>query len=284
MIGRWRAAWAALVLGYLCAAAVACAGGLKTGSTPAGTETLSVAAGADQAAVDARATFPPGPQGALIAEGYRLITQTSTLLPRNVTARMSCAACHTNAGRVPHAGSFLGLYALFPQWNKRAHRFIALQDRIAECFLYSMNGTPPAYSSREMIAMTAYIAWLSRGAPVGVGFPGQEPVRIAAGPPNVADGARLYTQRCAECHGADGNGVGLTYPPLWGPQSFNDKAGMAHLTRMAPFVRVAMPLNAPGSLTDQQALDVAAFVLTHSRPHFRANRLIAFPPQPASFF
>ena len=33
------------------------------------------------------------------------------------------------------------MYGRFPQWNSRAHRVIALQDRIAECFLYSMNGT-----------------------------------------------------------------------------------------------------------------------------------------------
>jgi cytochrome c len=36
---------------------------------------------------------------------------------------------------VPHGGSFLGIYATFPQWNKRSHRFIALQDRLDDCFL-----------------------------------------------------------------------------------------------------------------------------------------------------
>jgi cytochrome c len=29
-----------------------------------------------------------------------------------------------------------------------------------------MNGMPPAYNSREMEALVAYIAWLSRGQPV----------------------------------------------------------------------------------------------------------------------
>ena len=88
-----------------------------------------------------------------------------------VRAQMSCAACHIAAGTQPRGGSFIGLYGRFPQWNKRAHRVIALQDRIAECFLYSMNGKPPAYSSKAMIAIVAYIAWLSRGVPVGAKQP-----------------------------------------------------------------------------------------------------------------
>jgi hypothetical protein len=47
-----------------------------------------------------------------------------------------------NGGTVARGGTFVGTYARFPQWNKRSKRVIALQDRLAECFLYSMNGTP----------------------------------------------------------------------------------------------------------------------------------------------
>lgn len=245
----------------------------------------SSAASSQLALANATATFPPGAQGALIRYGHDLIADTPHLAPQYVTAQMSCAACHAADGRQAHAGSFIGTYARFPQWSKRAHRFIALQDRLAECFLYSMNGKPPAYSSREMIALTAYIAFLSRGAPTGVGFPNQGPVALQPGlKPNPADGARIYAARCSACHGVDGAGSGLQYPPLWGPHSFNDKAGMSRLDRIAPFVRAAMPLNAPGSLTDQQALDVAAFVISRPRPHFKASRLIEFPAQRADYF
>ena len=84
-------------------------------------------------------------------------------MPKNVRVRMNCAACHLGGGTIARGGSFVGTYSQFPQWNKRSHRVIALQDRLAECFLYSMNGTPPAYQSKEMIALVAYISWLSRG-------------------------------------------------------------------------------------------------------------------------
>ena len=80
---------------------------------------------------------------------------------------LACSDCHLEAGTKKFGLPVFGLYGDFPQWNRRAHRVIALQDRIAECFLYSMNGRPPAYDSKAMIAIVAYISWLSRGVPVG---------------------------------------------------------------------------------------------------------------------
>jgi thiosulfate dehydrogenase len=147
-----------------------------------------------------------------------------------------------------------------------------------------MNGTPPSPNSREIVAMTAYIAWLSRGAAVGQGFPGQGFVAVhAPRPPDVTAGAKTYAAQCSACHGADGAGnAAAKFPPLWGPTSFNDGAGMN--TKMAAFVKANMPLGRGGSLSDQEAVDVSAFVLSHSRPHFEADRTITFPPEPASFF
>jgi thiosulfate dehydrogenase len=162
---------------------------------------------------------------------------------------------------------------------------IALQDRLAECFLYSMNGRPPDYNSREMIALVAYIAYLSRGTPVGATpDPAVKLTRFL--PPQRASAARgavLYAQSCAACHGAKGAGSAV-FPPLWGATSFNSGAGMHRLWTMASFVRYNMPQNAPGSLTDQQAYDVAAYVLSHARPRFQGKRPVTFPSQPAKFF
>ncbi|MDQ6767789.1 MAG: c-type cytochrome [Candidatus Eremiobacteraeota bacterium] len=274
-----RNAVISIALAAACCTAVACAAAHR-GNGPSGPLTLT-----NQATVNATATFPPGPQGELIGSGRDLITQTPRFAASFITARMSCAACHPRSGTQPHVGSLLGSYARFPQWNKRAGRFIALQDRIAECFLYSMNGKPPAYNSHEMVAITAYIAWLSRGAPVGAGFPNQGPLAVhAPAAASVSRGAAIYGARCTSCHGASGNGVGMTFPPLWGPQSFNDKAGMSRMDRIVPFVKVAMPQNAPGTLTAQEATDVAAFILSHPRPHFNKHRLIAFPPQESGYF
>ncbi|HTJ26735.1 MAG TPA: c-type cytochrome [Candidatus Limnocylindria bacterium] len=234
----------------------------------------------------AGAALPSGPYGTLIQYGRDLIERTPQLMPGNVGAAMSCEACHNAAGTRAHAGSLVGLYAEFPQWNPRAKRFISLQDRIAECFLYSENGRPPAYTSREMEAITAYIAWLSNGRPVGRRVVGYGLEKFT--PPHPADpqhGAQVYAQRCETCHGADGAGRNGAFPPLWGTRSFNDGAGMSHVPMMAGFVRYAMPYGAkPNTLTPQEAYDVAAFVLSHPRPHFDGARAVGFPPIPAKDF
>ncbi|HKU82024.1 MAG TPA: c-type cytochrome [Candidatus Tumulicola sp.] len=231
-------------------------------------------------------SLPPGPIGASIEYGHDIIVDTPRLMKGYVRAGMSCTACHVGAGTKPRGGSFIGTYARFPQWNKRAHRVITLQDRLAECFLYSMNGRPPAYTSKAMIAMVAYIAWLSRGTPTGAAQPKSdrfvEPLPKRA--PNTVRGLALYTQKCEVCHQVNGAGIRGTFPPLWGPASFNDGAGMAHIDRMTGFVRYNMPQNAPGTLSLGDAYDVAAFVLSHKRPHFARRAEIATSPRPAGFF
>lgn len=248
---------------------------------------LFLALAAVRAGTDAQTpSFPPGPEGAEVRYGYQLVTQTQKLMPHNVTAAMSCSSCHLDAGRQAHAAPFSGIFAGYPRWEGRTRRIIALQDRVAECFLYSMNGTPPAYYSREMIAITAYIAYLSRTAPLAASERGFVTVR----PSHSADvkaGATVYAAQCAACHGANGAGNSQAhFPPLWGPSSFNDGAGMNYGLKftMAEFVKANMPLGRGGSLTDQQAADVAAFVNSHGRPHFDSARFITFPGRKAGFF
>jgi thiosulfate dehydrogenase len=66
------------------------------------------------------------------------------------------------------------------------------------------------------------------------------------------------------------DGKGYTYPPLWGPNSYNSGAGLFRLSRFAGYVRDNMPLNqathnAP-ALSDEEAWDVASFVNSRPRP------------------
>ena len=118
--------------------------------------------------------LPPGKVGKLAGYGRDILNDTPKYMKGFVRADMSCSACHLQSGTKARGGSLVGVYARFPQYNKRGHRVIALQDRIAECFLYSMNGRPPAYQSKEMIAIVTYLAYLSSGTPIGAP---QEPIR-----------------------------------------------------------------------------------------------------------
>jgi thiosulfate dehydrogenase len=68
---------------------------------------------------------------------------------------------------------------------------------------------------------------------------------------------------------------GYLFPPLWGPDSYNDGAGMDHYPRIVGFVRRNMPRGVDPlhpQLTLQQAWDVAAYVLAMPRPHDSAAR------------
>jgi thiosulfate dehydrogenase len=231
--------------------------------------------------------LPSGQLGTQIRYGREIIMSTRHALPHNVTANMDCAACHIDGGTKPHGGSFLGIYAQFPQWNKRSHRIITMQDRIAECFLYSENGKPPAFWSREMIAVVSYIAWLSRGTPFLSPKSATQAQRfdvpMPTSPPDKVHGAQLFAQKCAMCHGAKGAGNSV-FPPLWGARSFNNGAGMHRLAMMTGFVYYNMPKNAPGTLSLADAYDISAFVLSHKRPAFRKSALIAWPAERASYF
>jgi thiosulfate dehydrogenase len=70
---------------------------------------------------------------------------------------------------------------------------------------------------------------------------------------------------CASCPGIDGQGPPLA-PPTWGPRSFNIGAGMARIRTAAGFIRHNMPFDRPGTLTDQEAIDVAAYLVSRPRP------------------
>jgi thiosulfate dehydrogenase len=257
-------------------------GGSSTQASSSGSPPSSQASVYDPSAV------PSGPLGEEIRLGRDAIMNTQKLFPHNVGAAVDCASCHIAGGTQPRGGSLVGTYARFPAWSKRAKRVITLQDRLAECFLYSENGTPPSYTSKEMIGMVAYIAYLSRNVPIGTAPEESKTqsfiVPLPKAPPNLRRGATLYAQKCTMCHQADGAGVAGEFPPLWGPKSFNNGAGMAHINRMTGFVMYNMPKNAPGSLTLVDAYDISGYVLSHERPRFKKSRTIAFPSEPAAFF
>ncbi len=104
--------------------------------------------------------------------------------------------------------------------------------------------------------------------PIGPG--GVKPLSIKSDQANIQRGASLYATRCADCHQVDGRGD-EDNPPVWGDRSFNDGAGLSSVDNLAAWLKVAMPLD-EADLTDEQAIDIAAFVNSHKRPHFELSK------------
>jgi thiosulfate dehydrogenase len=212
--------------------------------------------------------IPDGPMGSAIRHGRAILLATRDSLPQHVGNALSCTNCHLDAGR-RESGSWVGVHARYPQYRARSNIVETIEYRINDCFRRSMNGTPLGSEEPAMRDITAYFAFLSRGVPVGT------PPRQAAGPwpamkRDAAAGATVFRASCARCHGADGEGTAAA-PPVWGPRSYNIGAGMARVFTAANFIRKNMPFDQPGTLTDQEALDVAAYVNSQPRPDFKGK-------------
>jgi thiosulfate dehydrogenase len=215
--------------------------------------------------------------------GYRIFVDTPREAPRFTGGKVSCANCHLNAGQRERAMPLVGVAGVFPEYNVRAARLISLADRIVDCFLRSENATSyqdgelPTPTSREVLAVQAYLAWLSKGHPFGASpsWRGQNTIAPARLIPidklDVAKGQTIYTERCQSCHGADGQGVQIgdkKAGPLWGDASWNDGAGAARVYTLAGIIRYSMPYLDPGSLSDEDAQHVAAYITSQPRPHY----------------
>lgn len=117
---------------------------------------------------------------------------------------------------------------------------------------------------------TRLLVWLI--APSGLGFLalGTNLTQTEAHP--VLQGAALYQEACAYCHGSSGQGgVRLGAPKLWGKNNLVQHGAYATPGAMASFIQRYMPLDPvnginPGSLTRVQAQSVARYILSQNHP------------------
>lgn len=218
--------------------------------------------------------LPPGELGRVVQLGKEIVEKTGEhpLSKPFVGNGLRCSSCHLNAGTDPKAGTFLGVATAYPAWSPRERRVITLEDRVLNCFMRSMDGVRPPNGSQVSLAVTTYISWLSSGSPIKMnpekplGPYHVPPLKTNAGLADSKSGKEVYENECAYCHGENGQGTD-DGPPVWGPMSFNDGAGLSQNDKLAAWLKVAMPLGDP-YLTDKQALDAAAYVNSQPRPHF----------------
>ena len=153
-----------------------------------------------------------------------------------------------------------------------------IEDRINECMQRSMNGAPLPMDSAEMIAMAAYLRSLGSQYEAmgrraeGTSGAGRLQRAIAQGRRRGRAGrVRREVQHLSMATMVPGFLLpktapkGYLFPPLWGPDSFNDGAGMHRVLTAARFIKARMPLGEP-DLTDDEAFDVAAYINNQPRP------------------
>lgn len=237
---------------------------------------------------------PEGSQAELVLYGEEVITHTAQYIgpqAENTSQRfagnnLSCKNCHLQAGKQANAIGFVGVASRYPRFRGRENREANLKERINGCMERSLNGKPLPMDSREMNAMIAYMEWLSQDIPKGInvkgmGTPKLELLDRAADP---VKGKVVFDNKCSVCHQSKGQGLplnpqdlskGYTFPPLWGPDSFNNGAGMHRVITSAQYIKANMPLGA-ADLSTEEAFDVAAFINSQERP-IKSNLEMDYP-------
>ncbi|HUC50232.1 MAG TPA: c-type cytochrome [Xanthobacteraceae bacterium] len=235
--------------------------------------------------------LPRDAHGLQVREGRDLITATYAYIgphapdaaKRYAGNDLACTNCHLQAGTKKFGLPLFGLYEDFPQYSARTGGDISIEDRINSCMVRSMNGRPLPVDAPEMQAMVAYIKFISSGVAPGQRLPGlgtghMPELKRAA---SSSRGAPLYASTCAACHNTNGSGLrnnttnsdlGYYVPPLWGPDTYNDGAGMARLITFANFIHFNMPHGTDyvdPQLSIANAWDIAAYVLSQPRPHLK---------------
>ena len=229
-----------------------------------------------QLRVPSERTIPAGPVGEAVRYGRQVLTQTQVFARAYVGNGLNCSSCHLEAGAKAYAAPWVGLWGMY-EYRARNAKVNTLQDRVNDCFERSMNGKALPLDSDEMRGILAYVWWLSREVPTGVDVRGRGFRRLRTSrTPDPGRGQTLYAEKCSSCHGLDGHGRSgpngeYAFPALWGPKSFNIGAGMARVNTAAAFTKTNMPLGRDNTLTDQEALDIAAYFTQQPRPDFPAK-------------
>ena len=245
--------------------------------------------------------LPDDAFGRTVRRGRDLIARTSSLIGpdvvdpamRHAGNGLDCQSCHLQAGTQQFGIPLAGIWGVFPLYIGREDEVRTLEERVNGCMERSMNGRALPVEGPEMKAILTYVRYISAPAQVGQSLFGRGAPPLPL-PDRAADperGRLVYAEGCAACHGDDGQGQRLEaaevaetgrryrFPPVWGPDSYNDGAGMARVITAARFVHANMPLGTTfqsPQLPAADAFDVMAFVNTQPRPH-RASLEADFP-------
>lgn len=223
--------------------------------------------------------------GKLVKYGMKLFLNTAYYIGPNGTVgkflgnEMNCTNCHLDAGAKTYGNSLFNTHKAYPQYRARENKVLTTADRVNNCIERPHNGKPMPLGSYEMLAFETYIHWLGKDYDPDIHYGhGIKKIEYAGKKADPLNGEMVYNKHCISCHLADGQGIydstswHMTYPPLWGKQSYQKGSSMHRVLKSAGFIYHNMPRTViwdKPQLTVQEALDVAAFINSeelHERP------------------
>jgi L-cysteine S-thiosulfotransferase len=126
----------------------------------------------------------------------------------------ACADCHGEA-----TVSMKGVAAHYPAFEAARKRPVSLEQRINICRVDRQEAPALAYESRELLALSAYVARQSRGLPIGVTIDDRMQPFLQAGRATYERRQGQLNLACSQCHDAN-----------WGRQLAGNVIPQAHPT------------------------------------------------------
>lgn len=208
--------------------------------------------------------------------GGQAVAQDDALIRRGAEIyEINCSSCHQSSGE--------GLAPSFPALagNERLKEAELIVQRVH----YGKDSMPafPDFEAENVAAVASYIraSWNNDFGTITVETANQllasvEPptetaersVRDGVYSKEQAQNARLlYLGGCAPCHGSRLNGAPDVAdmspgPPLTGP-AFHRSWNGSTVGSLFEYTRSSMPISNPGQFTDQQYIDIIAYILSY---------------------
>lgn len=238
----------------------------------------------------------------IVQDGYNIVMNTNTTIGPDgvykdpdgkpyVFTPLACTSCHFAGGLIPEAIPFFQVrdkYQAPGLYYRAADTMRDVPSRINWCLVECANGQFLPVDSYPMQAMVAYMEWIAEGItdPNMIGkdnwhnIPGhtwpsfkQNVMTMQADP---VRGEQIYFETCNTCHGKDGPGQGeyrkgegrARVPALWGSRSYTAGAGALYsVVNISMGINRWMPADKPGTLSEQDALDVAGYINSQDRDY-----------------
>jgi sulfur-oxidizing protein SoxA len=108
-------------------------------------------------------------------------------------SKLSCGDCHSIA-------NMRGIAALYPKLDRDTERPVDLQRRINSCRVQKQNASPFALESRELLGLTVFIGYQSRGTPIQVTIDERLKPYFDAGRELFEARQGQLNMSCAQCH------------------------------------------------------------------------------------
>ena len=220
-----------------------------------------------------------------VKRGCNIFSNPQKHASRYVRANIRCKDCHLELGMRAETAPIGQAWVQSDKYDPVTGIILSYELRTMQCFINSSNGFKPNILDSVIQDLKIYGRYLAfkQGLREGVEYTERRFTKVP--PTGEGDdylrGKVLFEKKCAMCHGKQGLGStakdgSVIIPSLAGPGAWNTDSRMYNeAITLAAIIKTTMPAHERGTLTDTQARDIAAYLVTMPRPAGNNKGVIA---------